>query len=294
MIDRSPARKMFRVLNALFLCLMALLCLLPMYHVLCLSFSSSPAVLAGKVSLWPVGFTTKSYEYIMSKNAYWRAMGMSFLRVGLGVPVSMLCIILAAYPLSKSKLEFPAQPSLIWFFLFTMLFSGGMIPAFMVVRNTGLIDTIWALIIPCAMNAYDTLLLMNFFRAIPRDIEESALIDGASQWRILFQIYVPLSLPSIATLAVFIIVGHWNSWFDGMLYMNSEAKYPLQTYLQASLATNNNVRLMTKQLAMQRNAVSDRTLRSAEIFIASVPVLVVYPFLQKYFISGMTLGGVKE
>ena len=294
MIDRSPARKMFRVLNALFLCLMALLCLLPMYHVLCLSFSSSPAVLAGKVSLWPVDFTTKSYEYIMSKNAYWRAMGMSFLRVGLGVPVSMLCIILVAYPLSKSKLEFPAQPSLIWFFLFTMLFSGGMIPAFMVVRNTGLIDTIWALIIPCAMNAYDTLLLMNFFRAIPKDIEESALIDGASQWRILFQIYVPLSLPSIATLAVFIIVGHWNSWFDGMLYMNSEAKYPLQTYLQASLATNNNVRLMTKQLAMQRNAVSDRTLRSAEIFIASVPVLVVYPFLQKYFISGMTLGGVKE
>ena len=294
MIDRSPARKMFRVLNALFLCLMALLCLLPMYHVLCLSFSSSPAVLAGKVSLWPVDFTTKSYEYIMSKNAYWRAMGMSFLRVGLGVPVSLLCIILAAYPLSISKLEFPAQPSLIWFFLFTMLFSGGMIPAFMVVRNTGLIDTIWALIIPCAMNAYDTLLLMNFFRAIPKDIEESALIDGASQWRILFQIYVPLSLPSIATLAVFIIVGHWNSWFDGMLYMNSEAKYPLQTYLQASLATNNNVRLMTKQLAMQRNAVSDRTLRSAEIFIASVPVLVVYPFLQKYFISGMTLGGVKE
>jgi len=208
--------------------------------------------------------------------------------------VSMLCIILAAYPLSKTKKEFPAQPALIWFFLFTMLFSGGMIPAYMVVRNTGLINSIWALILPCAMNTYDTLLLMNFFKAIPSDIEESARIDGASQLRILFQIYVPLSLPAMATLAVFIVVGHWNSWFDGMLYMNSESKYPLQTYLQASLATNNNVRLMTKQLAMQRNAISDRTLRSAEIFIAAVPVLLIYPFLQRYFISGMTLGGVKE
>jgi len=118
--------------------------------------------------------------------------------------------------------------------------------------------------------------------------------DYVEDRRILFQIYVPLSLPAMATLAVFIVVGHWNSWFDGMLYMNSESKYPLQTYLQASLATNNNVRLMTKQLAMQRNAISDRTLRSAEIFIAAVPVLLIYPFLQRYFISGMTLGGVKE
>jgi len=294
MIDRSPARKVFRVVNAVFLVAMALLCLLPMYHVLCLSFSKSTAVLAGKVTLWPVEFTTKSYEYIMGKEAYWRAMGMSFLRIALGVPVSMLCIILAAYPLSKTKKEFPAQPALIWFFLFTMLFSGGMIPAYMVVRNTGLINSIWALILPCAMNTYDTLLLMNFFKAIPSDIEESARIDGASQLRILFQIYVPLSLPAMATLAVFIVVGHWNSWFDGMLYMNSESKYPLQTYLQASLATNNNVRLMTKQLAMQRNAISDRTLRSAEIFIAAVPVLLSNPFLQRYFICVMTLGGVKE
>ena len=294
MIDRSPARKLFRVCNTLFLIIMALLCILPMYHVLCLSFSSSPAVLGGKVTLWPVDFTTKSYEHIMAKDAYWKAMGMSFLRIGLGVPFSMLCIILAAYPLSKTRAEFPAQPALIGFFIFTMLFSGGMIPTYMVVRNTGLINSIWSLILPCAVNAYDTLLLMNFFRAIPTDIEESARIDGASQLRILFQIYLPLSLPALATLAVFIVVGHWNSWFDGMLYMNSEAKYPLQTYLQASLATNNNVRLMTKTLAMQRNAVSDRTLRAAEIFIAAVPVLVVYPFLQRYFISGMTLGGVKE
>lgn len=294
MIDRSPSRIMFRIANTIFLFLMALLCLLPMYHVLCLSLSSSKAVLSGEVTLLPIGFNAKSYEYIIGKAAYWRAMGMSFLRIALGVPISMLCITLAAYPLSKTKSDFPAQPVLIGFFLFTMLFSGGMIPAYMVVRNTGLIDTIWALILPCAINAYDTFLLMNFFKAIPPDIEESARMDGASQLRILFQIYVPLSLPAMATLAVFIVVGHWNSWFDGMLYMNSEAKYPLQTYLQASLVTNSSVKLMTKQLAMQKNAISDRSLRAAEIFIASVPVLLVYPFLQKYFISGITLGGVKE
>ena len=294
MIQRSPSRRVFRVINACFLFLLAMVCLLPMYHVLCLSFSSSKAVLAGRVTFWPVDITTKSYEYIMAKKAYWTAMGVSFLRIVIGVPFSMLCIIVAAYPLSKSRAQFPAQPLFIGIFLFTMVFSGGMIPTYMIVRYTGLLNTIWALIFPAAVNAYDTLIMMNFFRAIPTEIEDSALIDGAGHNRILFQIYVPLSLPAMATLAVFIVVGHWNSWFDGMLYMNDQAKYPLQTYLQASLATNTNVRMLTKAQAQMRSAISDRTLRSAEIFIAAIPVLLVYPFLQKYFISGIMLGSVKE
>ena len=205
----------------------------------------------------------------------------------------MLMVILAAFPLSKQKKDFSSRTFFVWFFMITMLFSGGMIPTFMIVKYTWLLNSIWSLILPGAVPVFNMVLLMNFFKAVPRELEESAFIDGAGYFRILFKIYIPISLPAIATLVVFTMVSHWNSWFDGMIYMSDARNYPLQTYLQ-SILVSTNTKLMTKAQAELLRLISDRTLKAAQVFIAMIPILLVYPFLQKYFVAGMTLGSVKE
>lgn len=292
MVDRSIARRIFRVFNTLFFIFYGLICLIPVLQVLAISLSASSAVSAGQVLLRPVNFTLRSYEYILKNRAFWQAMQVSGMRVLLGVSISMLMIILAAYPLSKQKEQFRGRSIIIWLFIFAMLFSGGLIPTYMIVRFTGLLNSIWALVLPPAVQIFNIILTMNFFRSVPNELEESAFMDGAGHFRILWQIYVPLSKPALATMVVFTLVFHWNAWFDGMIYMNEASKYPMQTYLQAFLIQPN-TRLITKAVAEMLRVISDRTLRSAQIFVAAIPVLLVYPFLQKYFVSGIMLGGVK-
>lgn len=293
MVDRSPTRKAFRVFNTVLFILYAIVCLVPILYVLSMSLSSSAAVNAGKLVLWPVDFTLKSYQYVMEKPEFWSALKISLLRVPLGVAVNMVMVILAAFPLSKTKREFSAKTFFVWFFLVTMLFSGGMIPTFMIVKYTGLLNSIWSLILPGAVPVFNVVLLMNFFKAVPRELEEAAIMDGAGYFRILVRVFLPVSLPSIATLIVFAMVNHWNSWFDGMIYMTDARNYPLQTYLQ-SILVSTNVKLMTKARAELLRLISDRTLKAAQVFIAMIPVLLVYPFLQRYFVAGMTMGSVKE
>ncbi|WP_308637443.1 carbohydrate ABC transporter permease [Paenibacillus silvisoli] len=293
MVDRSIGRKIFSGLNGLLFILFSLSCVIPMIHVFSISLSSSAAVTAGEVTLFPVDFSVKSYEYILQNSEFWHAMGISLERVGLGVAISMLLTTLAAYPLSKGKTVFKHQPQFAWYFVLTMLFSGGLIPSFMIVKYTHLLDTIWALVIPGAISVFNVLLLSNFFRNVPKEIEESAFMDGAGHFKTLFALYLPLSLPIIATLIVFSAVGHWNSWFDGLIYMNSQKNYPLQSYLQTILLESN-TKVMTKEYAALLAKVSDRTIKAAQVFIASIPILLVYPFMQKYFISGMMIGAVKE
>lgn len=292
MVDRSIARRIFRAFNTLFFIFYGLICLIPVLQVLAISLSASSAVSAGQVLLRPVNFTLRSYEYILKNRAFWQAMQVSGMRVLLGVSISMLMIILAAYPLSKQKEQFRGRSIIIWLFIFAMLFSGGLIPTYMIVRFTGLLNSIWALVLPPAVQIFNIILTMNFFRSVPNELEESAFMDGAGHFRILWQIYVPLSKPALATMVVFTLVFHWNAWFDGMIYMNEASKYPMQTYLQAFLIQPN-TRLITKAVAEMLRVISDRTLRSAQIFVAAIPVLLVYPFLQKYFVSGIMLGGVK-
>lgn len=276
----------------MFFLLYALLCLIPIIHIIAMSFSASTAVSAGKVTLVPVEPTLKSYEYVLRKSEFWRAFRVSLVRVVLGVGINMLMVVLAAFPLSKTKQDFCARTVFVWFFMITMLFSGGMIPSFMIVKYTGLLNTIWALVLPGAVPVFNVVLLMNFFKAVPKELEESAFMDGAGYGRILFQIYLPVSLPALATLTVFALVTHWNSWFDGMIYMSDAKNYPMQTYLQ-SIMVSTNTKLMTKAQAQLLRLISDRTLKAAQIVIATVPILMVYPFLQKYFVAGMTLGSVK-
>ena len=293
MIDRTLSRRIFNVLNTTFFISYCVICLVPLIYILAMSLSTSASVSAGKVALWPVDFTLKSYEYVINKAEFWRGISISGIRVVLGVAVNMVMTIIAAFPLSKTTKEFKAKNIFVWFFIFTILFSGGMIPTYMVVRYTGLLNSIWALIIPGAVPVFNVILLMNFFRAVPKELEESAFIDGAGYYTVLTKIFLPVSLPALATLVVFTMVNHWNSWFDGMIYMSDARNYPLQTYLQ-SILVSTNVKLMTKAQAELLRLISDRTLKAAQVFIAAIPILMVYPFLQKYFVAGMTMGSVKE
>lgn len=289
----TAGMRVFTIINYLVLTLVAFTCLLPILNQLAISFSSSGAVAMGKVSIWPVEFTLKSYKYMSEKPAFFSSVIISLQRLLFAVPLSMLVSILAAYPLSRQNSEFKARKYYIWYFVVPMLFSGGLIPTYMIVRNTGLIDSVWALVLPYLVNVFNIILMMNFFRTIPKELEEAALIDGAGNIRVLVSVILPVSTPVLATVALFFIVNHWNSWFDGLIYMNSPEKYPLQTYLQTMVISRD--LMVMESLRDVRNIpdISDRTGKAAQIFLAALPVLIVYPFLQKYFTTGIVMGSVK-
>ncbi|GIO54523.1 protein LplC [Paenibacillus cineris] len=289
----SFGRRAFLVSNLLFLVLVSLLCLMPIIHILAISFSSGSAAAAGKVALWPVEFTTAAYDNVFGKPEYLRAFGVSIERVVAGTALSMLLTIVTAYPLSKDRNAFRLRTVYAWIFVFTILFNGGLIPTYLTIKSLGLIDSLGALVLPAAINVFNVILLLNFYRNLPKELEDASRIDGAGHFATLWKIYVPLSLPALATTGLFTMVGHWNSWFDGMLYMNHPENYPLQTFLQTVIIKmdfrfikSENVELMLK--------LSDRTSRAAQIFVAAFPILIVYPFLQRFFIKGIVMGSVKE
>jgi putative aldouronate transport system permease protein len=289
----SISRKAFIVLNTIFLIVFAFSCIFPVIHILAVSFSNPSDVAAGKVLLWPVGFSNAAYKYIFGKAHFWNAFGVSVQRVLLGVIVNMILTVITAYPLSKTDRILPGRTLIVWFFVFTILFSGGMIPAYLVVSGTGLIDSIWALILPGALPVFNMILMLNFFRSLPKEMEESAMIDGAGYWTIMWRIAVPCCLPALATFVVFCSVGHWNSWFDGLIYMRSAEKIPLQTYLK-SILNISNLSVVSRVNVARMRELSERTVKSAQVFIATVPILMIYPFLQRYFMSGIIMGSVKE
>lgn len=294
MAKKSHARIVFEVCNYTFLVGLAILCILPIIHVIAISFSEKAPAIAGFVKFWPVNFTLKTYEYVFQRQEFSRALVVSIVRVLVGVPVNMILVVLTAYPLSKPKNEFAARPFFAWFFVLTMYVSGGMIPTFMTVRYTGLIDSFWALIVPNALNIFNMLLVMNYMRnSISKSIEESAIVDGAGYWRTLITIILPLSMPVLATVALFFTVNHWNAWFDGILYMNRTEKYPLQSYLRSVVMELDSSMMEIVDDALFE-ALSDKTSKCAQIVMSMLPIMLVYPFAQKYFISGITLGGVKE
>ncbi|MBB6670018.1 carbohydrate ABC transporter permease [Cohnella nanjingensis] len=292
-IQLSWSRRLFIVINYAFLIGLAATCLFPLIHVLAISFSSSTAATSGMVKLWPVDFTFASYEFILHKKEFIRSFEVTLLRTPLGFAVNMLLTVLCAYPLSKEQREFRLRTTYAWYFILTILFSGGLIPWYMTVKTTGLLNTIWALIIPGAVPVFNVILMLNFFRGLPKDIEESAFLDGAGHWTVLWRMYVPLSLPVIATVSLFTLVGHWNAWFDGLVLMNFPEKYPLSTYLQLMVANSSSLNFSGQSL-FELIAVSQRTARAAQIFLGALPILLVYPFLQKYFVKGIVLGSVKS
>jgi len=289
---RTASRRVFETFNGIFFILLSFLCLFPVIHILAVSFSHSTPAAAGRVSVFPVDFTIAAYEYVLSDVRVLRAAWISLQRTAMGTALNMTLICLAAYPLSKERSHFRFRTVYAWFFVITILFSGGLIPWFMTIRALGLIDSIWALILPGAVPVWSTIIMMNFIRGMPKELFESAYIDGAGHFRTLLQIVLPLAKPALATLFLFAAVGHWNAWFDGMVLMNRTQNWPLQTYLQNLLFVNQATAL-TREEAEMMMRISNQTVRAANIFVATVPILMVYPFLQKHFVKGLVLGSVK-
>jgi putative aldouronate transport system permease protein len=291
-INRSPSRKAFIGFNAGLLSLLAAVCVLPFVHIVAVSFSGKAAASAGLVMLWPVNFNVETYQYLLTKQVFWRSFGVSIQRLALGTTLNLILILLCAYPLSKGSAKFHLRTVYVWYFFFTMLVGGGLIPTYMVVTKLGLRDSLWALVLPGGVSVYNIILMLNFFRQVPEELEEASFIDGAGHLRQLFQIYVPVSTPAIATIALFCMVSHWNAWFDGMIYINTPGKLPLQSYLRNIVIEMDMSQMDSESWADLQN-LSDRALRNAQIIIATIPILMVYPFLQRYFVKGIVLGSVK-
>ena len=292
-IKSSPARKAFLVVNYFFLTLVMCISLFPLVHVFALSLSSNSAAQAGWVTILPVDFTLDSYQYILAKPEFFQSFGVSVVRVVLGTLLSIGLTILCAYAMAQPDERFHARKYYVWVFLVTMVFSGGLIPLFIVVKSVGIYNSIWALILPGAVQTFNIILMLNFFRGLPYALTESALIDGANHFQIMTKIIVPVSKPSLATVGLFTMVNHWNSWFDGMIYISDTAKYPLQTYLRNVIQSVDIASIDLTSVGAMTN-VSQKTVTAAQIFVAIIPILLVYPLLQKYFSTGMTLGSVKE
>ena len=291
--QKSLGSRIFNIINVTLLVFITILCVLPLWYILMVSLSDKAAVNAGNVSFWPVGFNLLSYEKIIGESAFFKAFWVSIKRVFLGTGVSLAAILMMAYPLSKTSRQLPHRNVFMWILVFCMLFSGGTIPWYLTVRNYGLIDSIWGLVLSGSLPVFSVILVVNFFRNIPSALEEAAYVDGAGPWRTFFQIYIPLSAPVIATIALFTIVGHWNEFFQGLVLNTKQSNYPLQTYIQQLVVTLDFSTMDVEQIK-QASLLNNRSLNAAKIFIAMIPVLAIYPFLQKYFITGITLGSVKE
>jgi putative aldouronate transport system permease protein len=289
--DNSFLSRLFDIFNYVFLTGFTILCVLPFIHIIAVSFSATAPSMGGFVTFWPIGFNLENYQKILNAAAFQSSFMISVERTLLGTAINIGVLILVAYPLSKTSEQLKGRSIIMSVFLFAMLFSGGLIPTFLVVRALGLMDKIWALILPGALNIWSLFLLINFFRDVPKELEEAALIDGATHWQILYHVFLPISLPALATLTLFAAVGHWNAWFDGAIYMTRSELYPLQTFLRTVV-----VQLDLSRLGINPNdlaQLSNRSLKSAQIVVTILPILFVYPFLQRYFITGLKLGAVK-
>ena len=276
--------------------LLGLICLLPLLNIVAVSFSGSAAVAANKVGFLPVDFTTESYEKILGDDQFWRSFGISVIRVILGLVLNLVLIVLMAYPLSKSKREFKGRSIYMNMLIFAMLFNGGMIPTYIVVKNLGLLNTVWALVLPGAVPIFSVIMVMNFFMGVPKALEEAAVIDGATPFQVLTRVYLPCSKPVIATVALFSIVGNWNDFFSGLIYMTKVNNYPLQTYIQSLSVKLEDMLNAGGSLSSLVNImdVSSQNLNAAKIVVSVIPLLMIYPLLQKYLITGIVVGSVKE
>lgn len=274
---------------------LGLLCLLPLWYIVAISFSKASAVEGNMVSLIPIGFNTVTYEQILMDQQYWRSFFISVVRVILAIILNTVLTVTMAYPLTKSKHQFRGRNIYMNIMIFAMLFNGGMIPTFLVMKKYHLLNTIWSLVLPGAVPIFNVILLMNFFSGIPKSLEEAAVLDGANPLQVLTKVYIPCSVPVLATVALFSIVGSWNDFYSGLIYITRSKNYPLMTYIQ-SLTINMEaiIKNGTAEDIIRASKVSVQNLNAAKIVVAVIPLLLIYPLLQKYFITGIVVGSVKE
>lgn len=273
---------MFDAANIIFLSLFALAAVLPFIYVISSSFS----VTAGLI---PKKFTLEAYQYIFSSKTFYRSLLVSVYVTSVGTMIQLILTSLMAYGLSYRHV--PGRSMLLLMVVFTMLFSGGMIPTYFVVRSTGLLNTLWSLMIPNAISAFNLIILKNFFQSIPDELKESAKIDGAHELVVLFRIVMPLSLPALAAFGLFYAVGLWNQYFNAIMYITDQTKYPVQVVLrQVIILAYGNIGDSTD---MEEVPYYGQSIRMAVIVVATIPIMLVYPFLQKHFAKGVLLGSVK-
>ena len=284
--DRDTIR--FQIIATIFVTVFIILCIVPFLNILSKSFSDEASVLAGQVGLWPINFNIKAYRAVLLNNDFLRSLGISVFVTVVGTTLNTIATVLTAYSLSRDYLR--GRRVFRFLYIFTMLFSGGLIPTYLAVRACGLIDNLFALILPTMVGVFQMLLVSNYFYTIPRDLEESAKIDGASNTTVMSRIMVPLAMPVIATIILFYAVGHWNEFFAALMYLNRRDLRPLQIYLRdlILMADNNFMNAdMLEEIPME-------SIQGATLVAATVPILIVYPFLQRYFVKGMLVGAVKQ
>lgn len=286
---RSREDRVVGAVSNLILGLVIVVCLYPFLNIVAKSFSSEGPILAGEVYLLPVGFTTKAYEIVLGSARFWNAAASSVFVTVVGTVLNLVLTAFVAFALSRKNL--PGQKLIAMLYIFTMLFGGGLIPTYLVVSSSGLYNTLWALIIPGLVSPFNLILMRNYFLTIPESLEESAKLDGAGHFVILFRIVIPLALPSIATIGLFCAVAYWNEYFSALIYINNRSIVPIQVYLREILLNAGSADLNNMDLMLQ---VAQEAVRGATVLAATVPILLVYPFLQKYYIQGMTVGAVKE
>jgi len=288
-IRTSVPEKIFAVFNYTFFVLLGLSTLFPFVVLIAKSLSSEAAVVSGMVTLLPVDFQFGTYRYVANDSQFLHAFGVSVAVMVLGTLLSLAMTALAAYPLSKPRLR--GRKFFILMYLFTMLFSGGLIPTYLLMNNLGLINKLPVLFLPFMINVYNMLIIKSYFETLPEGLEESAKIDGASNLTILFRIILPLSMPVLATIGLFYAVTFWNDYFTSLIYINSAHLKPLQLYLKELFVSSTDTFLRTNVDASLN--VSPQSIQAASIILATVPIVIVYPFLQKYFVKGVLVGSVK-
>ncbi|MGO4495753.1 carbohydrate ABC transporter permease [Paenibacillus sp. 2RAB27] len=285
----KTGEKVFTVVNYTLLITVGLICVLPFITLLAKSVSEEAYVVSGQVSLWPMGFQLKAYEVLLSGIDFRTAFTNSLFVAVLGTAIQVFFTACVGYAIAKRDLV--GRKAINILYVFTMLFNGGMIPTYMVIKNTGLINHLWVLVIPGMVSAFNLILVRNYFESLPYSLEESARIDGAGNLTILFRIMLPISKPLLATIAIFSAVGIWNNYMDPLMYLTKKEVQVLPLFLQNVVAAANKNGLENPE---QLANIASETFRAAAIFVSSIPILIVYPFLQKYFVTGLTLGAVKQ
>ena len=281
-----------QVILTLVIIIISLTCLLPFVNVLAMSLSSKSAILSGRVSFWPVELETRAYKAIFADPAMTRSLGFTVLITVVYTVFAMIMTILMAYPLTKKRLK--GRKLFNFMALFTMYFSGGTIPIYLNIKELGLLDTPWSLILPGMLSTYNMIILKSFFTALPGELEEAAIIDGANDFQVLLKVYLPLSMASLATLTLFYAVGKWNSFQDALYYISTKSYQPLQLKLYHIIKGSQAVDVAAMEGGASAVATSvSESIEPATIIFATLPILVVYPFVQRYFVAGVTIGAVK-
>ncbi|WP_047983331.1 carbohydrate ABC transporter permease [Ornithinibacillus californiensis] len=290
MAKRSTGSKVFDTLNSFLLLLVAAVMIFPFLYVFSVSFSSVSDFLENDIILWPKEWVTDAYEYILGSKAFIRSLFVTVYVTVVGTAVNLFFTSTMGYALTRNV---TGQRTILFLVLFTLLFSAGMIPTYIVVKETFLINTLWALILPIAISPFNLIVMRQFFLSIPEELKEAALIDGANEIQIFSKIILPLSKPALAAFGLFYAVGHWNNYFAGVLYLNDPAKWPIQVILRQIVIVNEpNAALGGHEMSLEALPPPE-TIQMAAILLATLPILLVYPFLQKHFAKGVMLGSVK-